>query len=70
MTQIYSNGAIVEDLAGEVLAVTNGEVSVTLNDVDAGDFVNEFTIDEVLNQYEFSDVFDWCAKRMEENNED
>lgn len=42
---------------------------VTLEDVDASDFVSEFTVDEVLSAMDFSDVFHWAIKMKGEDNE-
>ena len=63
---VYSKGVTVEDLQGNELFETGGNLSVTMNDVDAGDFTSEFNIGEVLDQYDFQDIHDWVVKRLEE----
>ena len=63
---LYAKGVTVEDLHGEELFDKTGNVQVTMNDVDAGDFTSEFNIGEVLDQYDFQDIHDWVIKRLEE----
>ena len=63
---LYAKGVTVEDLHGEELYDRTGNVQVTLNDVDAGDFTSEYNLNEVLDQYEFSDIHDWVTKRLDE----
>ena len=57
--QVYSKGIDVEP-------EDNGSILVTLDDVDASDFVSEFAMDEILSQYEFSDVHDWVVARLKD----
>lgn len=47
--QIYSTGIDVEP-------EDNGSILVTLDDVDAGDFVSEFIASEILDAMDFSDI--------------
>ena len=54
--QLYSKGITVESIQGSVLFSRVSEVRATLNDVDASDFVSEFTVDEILNAMDFNDV--------------
>jgi hypothetical protein len=43
---------------------------VFLEDVDAGDFTSEFTIGEVLDQYDFADIEKEYLIRKGEDDED
>lgn len=35
-------------------------IEVYLKGVDASDFVSEFTVDEILSEMEFADVYEWA----------
>lgn len=64
--QVYSSDVVVEEVTGQRVFGTVEDVVVTLKDVDVGDFTSEYSLDEVLDQYEFSDIHDWVIKRLEE----
>jgi len=66
---VYGKGVTVENLSGDELYDKDGDVQVTINDVDASDFVSEFTVDEILSAMDFSDVFDWAIKMNGEDDE-
>jgi len=53
----------------EVDTVDNKTLSVYLENVDASDFVNEFTVDEILSAMDFSDIFDWAMANKGEDDE-
>ena len=67
---VYTSSMMVEDLSGNELFETDKENQVTMNDVDASDFVSEFMVSEVLDAMDFSDVVDYVAKRQGESDED
>lgn len=57
--QVYAKNVSIEP--------SNNQVYVTLEDVDASDFVSEFTVDEILSAMDFSDVFDWAVRMKGED---
>jgi len=57
--QVYANNVSIEP--------NGNKIYVTLEDVDASDFVSEFTVDEILSAMDFSDVFDWAIKMKGED---
>lgn len=57
--QVYAKNVSIEP--------SNNQVYVTLEDVDASDFVSEFTVDEILSAMDFSDVYDWAIKMKGED---
>lgn len=57
--QVYSTGIDVEP-------EDNGSILVTLEDVDAGDFVAEYTVDEILSAMDFSDIVKYVTDRSDE----
>ena len=52
----------------EIEADGLGGMQVTI-EADAGDFVSEFMLDEILSKLDFSDVHDWVIKRLEDKDE-
>lgn len=58
--QVYASRVEVED-------DINGFKHVTLENVDANDFVHEFTADEVLDAMDFDVIADYVTKRLEED---
>ena len=67
---VYTSSMMVEDLSGNELFETDKENQVTMNDVDAIDFVSEFMVSEVLDAMDFSDVVDYVTKRQGTDDED
>ena len=61
---LYAKGVTVENLHGEELFDLTGEVQVTLNDVDASDFVSEFISSEILDAMEWVDIIKYVAERQ------
>ena len=60
--QVYTKGIEIEPAANEI--------SVTLTEVDASDFISEFTVDEICSAMDFADVADWVDKRRTDDDED
>lgn len=67
--QVYAKSVLVESLSGAKVFESNTERSVILNDVDASDFISEFTVDEILSAMDFADVADWVNARREDEDD-